>query len=217
MVDSPSSPRLHARLRGAVGDRRRRAERLRRAEPPWTWTDARCGRGSRRRTARRSRTGSRRRSSAVEARADLLAGDHGGAGPRDARAGDRRRQARRRGLRRRDAGRRRRPPVAARRERRLEAPDARADHARAPFSGKPLGALGAAAASTTSCTRRSPWPTTSSSPASFNLSHSGEKNAENMLEIHDAALAERLAGFVDEIRARYPAITPTRSWTAASR
>ena len=28
---------------------------------------------------------------------------------------------------------------------------------------------------------------------SFNLSRSGEQNAENMLEIHDAALAERLA------------------------
>jgi len=41
---------------------------------------------------------------------------------------------------------------------------------------------------------------------SFNLSHRGEKNAENMLEIHDAALAERLAQFVDEVRARYPRI-----------
>ncbi|HKP19261.1 MAG TPA: phospholipase D-like domain-containing protein [Gaiellaceae bacterium] len=40
---------------------------------------------------------------------------------------------------------------------------------------------------------------------SFNLSHSGEQNAENVLEIHDPALAERLAGFVDEVRARYPA------------
>jgi phosphatidylserine/phosphatidylglycerophosphate/cardiolipin synthase-like enzyme len=40
---------------------------------------------------------------------------------------------------------------------------------------------------------------------SFNLSHSGEQNAENVLEIHDPAMAERLAGFVDEIRARYPA------------
>ena len=39
---------------------------------------------------------------------------------------------------------------------------------------------------------------------SFNLSHSGELNAENVLEIADAALADRLAGFVDEIRARYP-------------
>ena len=39
---------------------------------------------------------------------------------------------------------------------------------------------------------------------SFNLSHSGETNAENVLEIRDAELAERLAGFVDEIRARYP-------------
>jgi phosphatidylserine/phosphatidylglycerophosphate/cardiolipin synthase-like enzyme len=39
---------------------------------------------------------------------------------------------------------------------------------------------------------------------SFNLSRRGEKNAENMLEIHDAALAERLAQFVDDVRARYP-------------
>jgi phosphatidylserine/phosphatidylglycerophosphate/cardiolipin synthase-like enzyme len=41
---------------------------------------------------------------------------------------------------------------------------------------------------------------------SFNLSHSGEQNAENVLEIADSALAERLAGFVDAVRARYPAI-----------
>jgi phosphatidylserine/phosphatidylglycerophosphate/cardiolipin synthase-like enzyme len=41
---------------------------------------------------------------------------------------------------------------------------------------------------------------------SFNLSHSGEQNAENVLEIHDAALADRLAAFVDEVRAKYPAI-----------
>jgi phosphatidylserine/phosphatidylglycerophosphate/cardiolipin synthase-like enzyme len=43
---------------------------------------------------------------------------------------------------------------------------------------------------------------------SFNLSHSGEKNAENVLEIQDAALAERMATFVDEVRARYPAVAP---------
>jgi len=42
---------------------------------------------------------------------------------------------------------------------------------------------------------------------SFNLSHRGERNAENMLEIHDAALAERLATFVDQVRARYPRFT----------
>jgi phosphatidylserine/phosphatidylglycerophosphate/cardiolipin synthase-like enzyme len=42
---------------------------------------------------------------------------------------------------------------------------------------------------------------------SFNLSHSGELNAENVLELEDAALADRLAAFVDEIRARYPAVT----------
>jgi phosphatidylserine/phosphatidylglycerophosphate/cardiolipin synthase-like enzyme len=42
---------------------------------------------------------------------------------------------------------------------------------------------------------------------SFNLSHSGERNAENVLELEDAALAERLAGFVDEVRSRYPAVS----------
>ena len=41
---------------------------------------------------------------------------------------------------------------------------------------------------------------------SFNLSHSGEENAENVLEIEDAQLADELAAFVDEIRARYPPV-----------
>ena len=41
---------------------------------------------------------------------------------------------------------------------------------------------------------------------SFNLSHSGEQNAENVLEIADAGLAERVAAFVDEVRSRYPAV-----------
>ena len=44
---------------------------------------------------------------------------------------------------------------------------------------------------------------------SFNLSRSGEQNAENVLEIEDAALAERLAAFIDEVRARYPRFTPS--------
>jgi phosphatidylserine/phosphatidylglycerophosphate/cardiolipin synthase-like enzyme len=39
---------------------------------------------------------------------------------------------------------------------------------------------------------------------SFNLSRSGETNAENVLEIADPALAERLASWIDELRARYP-------------
>jgi phosphatidylserine/phosphatidylglycerophosphate/cardiolipin synthase-like enzyme len=41
---------------------------------------------------------------------------------------------------------------------------------------------------------------------SFNLSRSGEKNAENVVELHDTALAERLAAYVDEVRARYPRV-----------
>jgi phosphatidylserine/phosphatidylglycerophosphate/cardiolipin synthase-like enzyme len=43
---------------------------------------------------------------------------------------------------------------------------------------------------------------------SFNLSRSGEENAENMVEIVDAGLADRLAGFVDDVRARYPRLVP---------
>jgi phosphatidylserine/phosphatidylglycerophosphate/cardiolipin synthase-like enzyme len=42
---------------------------------------------------------------------------------------------------------------------------------------------------------------------SFNLSRSGERNAENVLEIQDAGLAGRLADYVDEIRALYPPTT----------
>src|SRR5204862_350394 len=36
---------------------------------------------------------------------------------------------------------------------------------------------------------------------SFNLSRSGETNAENVLEIEDAAIADRMAAFIDEVRA----------------
>jgi phosphatidylserine/phosphatidylglycerophosphate/cardiolipin synthase-like enzyme len=42
---------------------------------------------------------------------------------------------------------------------------------------------------------------------SFNLSHSGELNAENVLELADGGLADRLAAFVDEIRGRYAPVT----------
>ena len=43
---------------------------------------------------------------------------------------------------------------------------------------------------------------------SFNFSRSGERNAENVLEIRDRGVADRLTRFVDEIRARNPAATP---------
>jgi phosphatidylserine/phosphatidylglycerophosphate/cardiolipin synthase-like enzyme len=45
---------------------------------------------------------------------------------------------------------------------------------------------------------------------SFNFSRSGERNAENVLEIRDRAIADRLAIFVDDIRRRYPLATPPR-------
>ena len=41
---------------------------------------------------------------------------------------------------------------------------------------------------------------------SFNLSHSGELNAENVLELTEPQIAEQLAAFVDEIRGHYPPV-----------
>ena len=45
---------------------------------------------------------------------------------------------------------------------------------------------------------------------SFNLSRSGEENAENVLEIADAALADRMAAWIDEQRARFEPVRPPR-------
>ena len=42
---------------------------------------------------------------------------------------------------------------------------------------------------------------------SFNLSRSGERNAENMLEIRDTGIAERMAAYIDQIRALHPKAT----------
>ena len=42
---------------------------------------------------------------------------------------------------------------------------------------------------------------------SFNLSRSGERNAENVLELEDAAIAEQLAGYTDQVRSRYPQLS----------
>ncbi|MFN2589932.1 MAG: phospholipase D-like domain-containing protein, partial [Actinomycetota bacterium] len=39
---------------------------------------------------------------------------------------------------------------------------------------------------------------------SYNLSGAGQDNAENVLEIRDEPLAERMAAFIDDLRKRYP-------------
>jgi phosphatidylserine/phosphatidylglycerophosphate/cardiolipin synthase-like enzyme len=45
---------------------------------------------------------------------------------------------------------------------------------------------------------------------SYNLSHSGEENAENVLEIRDGELADRLADWIDGVRRRFdPAPLPS--------
>lgn len=51
---------------------------------------------------------------------------------------------------------------------------------------------------------------------SFNLSRSGEMNAENVLEIHDARLADELADFIDRIRVLYPDVDAP-AWARASK
>jgi phosphatidylserine/phosphatidylglycerophosphate/cardiolipin synthase-like enzyme len=38
---------------------------------------------------------------------------------------------------------------------------------------------------------------------SYNCSHSGERNAENLLEIHDQSIADRCAAFCEAVHARY--------------
>ena len=42
---------------------------------------------------------------------------------------------------------------------------------------------------------------------SFNLSRSGERNAENVLEVQDPELADQLAAYIDEVRTRYERMT----------
>ena len=45
---------------------------------------------------------------------------------------------------------------------------------------------------------------------SFNLSRSGEENAENVLEIADGGLADRMAAWIDAQRARFEPVQPPR-------
>lgn len=49
---------------------------------------------------------------------------------------------------------------------------------------------------------------------SYNLSHSGESNAENVIEFQDAALADRFVAFADHVIARYPPVRPPVGSTA---
>jgi phosphatidylserine/phosphatidylglycerophosphate/cardiolipin synthase-like enzyme len=41
---------------------------------------------------------------------------------------------------------------------------------------------------------------------SFNLSRSGELNAENVLEIQDEQIAARFSAYIDAVRERFPAL-----------
>ncbi len=51
---------------------------------------------------------------------------------------------------------------------------------------------------------------------SFNLSHSGEQNAENVIQIESAAVADMCASYIDRVAARYGApSTPARAGSAS--
>ena len=128
----------------------------------------------------------------ARARADRVAGDHGRRRARHARGGGRRaaRGPARRGRPHADGG--RRLPVADERALGLEDPDPRVVFANADFKGKP----------STQYTPETPHDFMHAKvtvaddvvfAGSFNLSRSGEMNAENVVEVHDAELADRLA------------------------
>ncbi len=51
---------------------------------------------------------------------------------------------------------------------------------------------------------------------SFNFSRSGERNAENVVEIHDAATADALAAYVDDVQRALPASDASRPRARAS-
>ena len=136
------------------------------------------------------------------ARPHLLARDFVRPHSRHARAGGRRGSRRRSRLRGCNTARVRPPAVVGDGGVGLEDPARRGDPRAAPFSGK----------------NSTPWAPGSLHDfmhakvtvaddvvfcGSFNLSRSGEHNAEDMLEIHDAALADELAAFVDGVRGRY--------------
>ena len=213
LVDAPGERRrrarlarrrggVRARLRGALGARHGRQQRRLRhrgrsdgIRAPVVLPRPRAG------ALAPDREADRR---GAAARADRLAAADRRPDPGHARRGDRRGARRRRGRLRRHPG---APGVRAsgRRTRRLGW--------KAPLLDRCLGGLPRASArrptrpapSTTTCTRSSRWPTTSVFVGSFNLSRSGEENAENVLEIADAALADRMADWIDGLRARYPA------------
>ena len=52
---------------------------------------------------------------------------------------------------------------------------------------------------------------------SFNLSHSGERNAENVLELRAPEVADRLAAFCDEVIGRYERLSISSSSSRESR
>jgi phosphatidylserine/phosphatidylglycerophosphate/cardiolipin synthase-like enzyme len=51
---------------------------------------------------------------------------------------------------------------------------------------------------------------------SYNLSHSGEENAENVLEVANGAIADGLVAFIDLVRASYPPLTVRDPRTVAA-
>ena len=215
----PRSPRVRAELRRALETGR--VERAAFVEPRPRRRPQACARGSRRGTASRCRT-DRQAIARPDAGADLLARDHRGADALDPRPGRLGGRGRRRRLRRPAAGAGRvtsgaRTATSAWKLPLLE----RVMRATSPASARALEAGGRRAQlhAREGHGRRRP-----RLRGSYNLSRSGERNAENVLEIDDPQLADQLRVHRRGARAlpalrvpgRHGLITPTRSWRAAS-
>ena len=210
VIASVDAPALAARLRGATSTSCGATAEVERSGDVGHAAAGRAGDGAARGSARAAAaTLSHRIAEAIgRARGRVrIASPVITAGPilGDAGRGRRRRPPRPRRGRRRDADRPGLPPVEAQRQRGLEDAAARSACWRGRFTGKRLDPWSAGHASTTSCTRRSRSPTTRSSSARSTSPTPGEMNAENVLEIADAALADRLARTSTSGATRYPA------------
>ena len=192
------------RLRPALDDGRRRAERVRRSP----LGRRRAGVDDAR--TRRGRLDPDRQADppGAAARPHLLAGDHDRPGARHARAGDRRQVGRSRGLRRRNADPRGGPAVAGERERLVEAAAAAARDGRPVHRqgvdalrrrhGARLHAREGDASATTRC---------SSGRSTSRGAASGTPRTSS--RSRTPAIADRLAAFVDTVRAKYgPVVLP---------
>ena len=132
----------------------------------------------------------------------------------NARRGRERGPLRRRRRHRRHAGRPGLRPVEDERRERVEDPAPATGPRRRGVQRQGVDAVVARARCTTSCTRRSSSPTTRPSSAASTSRARASGTPRTCSRSATRAIADRLAAFVDEIRARYPPATPPGELTS---